>query len=243
MREPEKGGGRIAIVLNGSPLFTGGAGSGESEIRKWVMEQDLLEAIIQLPTNMFYNTPLSTYIWILSNHKIEKRKGKIQLIDASKFFQKMRKNLGLKSKELGDTDIKKIIKLYSTFEKNEYSKIFDFKEFGYTEITVERPLINEEGKVVLSTKGKTKGKPQSDSNLRDRENVPLKESVEEYFKREVIPYVPDAWIDHEKTRIGYEIPFNRHFYGFKKPRPLSEIDTELKQITDKILETIRKLSA
>jgi len=243
MREPEKGGGRIAIVLNGSPLFTGGACSGESEIRKWVIEQDLLETIIGLPTDMFYNTGISTYIWILSNHKVEKRKGKIQLIDASGFFQKMRKNLGSKRKELGDTDIEKIIKLYSTFEKNEYSKIFDFKKFGYTTITVERPLRDEEGKIVLSTKGKTKGKPQSDSNLRDTENVPLKESVEEYFKREVIPYAPDAWIDHEKTKIGYEIPFNRYFYVTKPPRPLTEIDSELKETTNKILEMIKGLSA
>jgi type I restriction enzyme M protein len=243
MREPEKGGGRVAIVLNGSPLFTGGAGSGESEIRKWVIEQDLLEAIIGLPTDMFYNTGISTYIWVLSNHKTKERKGKIQLINASDFFQKMRKNLGSKRKELGDADIEKIIKLYGAFEENEYSKTFDFKEFGYTTITVERPLRDEDGKVVLSTKGKTKGKPQSDSNLRDTENVPLKESIEEYFKREVIPHAPDAWIDHEKTRVGYEIPFNRHFYVFKHPRLLSEIDTELKQTTDKILEMIRGLSA
>jgi type I restriction enzyme M protein len=242
MREPEKGGSRIAIVLNGSPLFTGGAGSGESEIRKWVIEQDLLEAIIGLPTDMFYNTGIATYIWVLSNHKTKERKGKIQLINASNFFQKMRKNLGSKRKELGDIDIERIIKLYGAFEANEYSKIFDFKEFGYTTITVERPLLDNEGKIVLSSKGKTKDKPQPDSNLRDTENVPLKEDVEEYFKREVSPHAPDAWIDHEKTKVGYEIPFTRHFYVFKPPRTLSEIDAELKQTTDKILEMIRGLS-
>jgi type I restriction enzyme M protein len=243
MREPEKGGGRIAIVLNGSPLFTGGAGSGESEIRKWVIEQDLLETIIGLPTDMFYNTGISTYIWVLSNHKVAQRKGKIQLINASDFFQKMRKNLGSKRKELGDADIERIIKLYGGFDENEHSKIFDTQELGYTTITVERPLKDETGKVVLSTKGKTKGKPQPDSNLRDTENIPLNEVVEDYFKREVLPHTPDAWIDHEKTKVGYEIPFNRHFYVFKPPRSLPEIDTDLKQTTDKILEMIKGLSA
>jgi type I restriction enzyme M protein len=243
MREPEKGGGRIAIVLNGSPLFTGGAGSGESEIRKWVIEQDLLEAIIGLPTDMFYNTGISTYIWVLSNHKAKERKGKIQLINASDFYQKMRKNLGSKRKELADKDIEKIIKLYGNFQENECSKIFDSQEFGYTTITVERPLVDESGKVVLSTKGKTKGKPQVDSNLRDTENVPLKEDVKEYFKREVLPHTPDAWIDEDKTKIGYEIPFTRHFYSFKPPRTLWEIDAELKETTDKILGMIKGLSA
>jgi type I restriction enzyme M protein len=243
MREPEKGGGRIAIVLNGSPLFTGAAGSGESEIRKWILEQDLLEAIIGLPTDMFYNTGISTYIWVLSNHKVKERKGKIQLINASNFFQKMRKILGEKRKELGNSDIEKIVKDYGSFEENEHSKIFDSQEFGYTTIIVERPLRDETGKVVLSTKGKSKGKPQADSKLRDTENVPLNEDVEDYFKREVLPHAPDAWIDHDKTKVGYEIPFNRYFYVFQPPRPLSEIDVELKQTTDKILEMIKGLSA
>ena len=229
--------------MNGSPLFTGGAGSGESEIRKWVIEQDLLETIIGLPTDMFYNTGISTYIWVLSNHKAKKRKGKIQLINASDFFQKMRKSLGSKRKELGEIDIQRIIKLYGAFEENEYSKIFDAQEFGYTTITVERPLVDVEGKIILSTKGKTKGSPQADSNLRDTENVPLKEDIEEYFEREVLPHAPDAWIDKEKTKVGYEIPFTRHFYVFKPPRTLSEIDIELKKTTDKILEMIRGLSA
>ncbi len=242
MREPEKGGSRIAIVLNGSPLFTGAAGSGESEIRKWIIEQDLLETIIGLPTDMFYNTGISTYIWVLSNHKAKERKGKIQLINAIDFYQKMRKNLGSKRKELGESHIKRIINLYGEFEQNEHSKIFNAIDLGFTTITVERPLRDEAGKVILSTKGKTKGKPQADSNLRDTENVPLNEDVEDYFKREVLPHAPDAWIDHEKTKVGYEIPFNRHFYVFKPLRPLSEIDTELKQTTDKILEMIKGLS-
>lgn len=243
MREPEKGGGRIAIVLNGSPLFTGGAGSGESEIRKWIIEQDLLEAIIGLPTDMFYNTGISTYIWVLSNHKIQERKGKIQLINASDFYQKMQKNLGSKRKELGEEDIERISQLYGSLIENEYSKIFTAKDFGYTEVTIDRPLRDENGNIVLSTKGKTKGKPQADSTLRDSENIPLTEDVEEYFKREVLPHAPDAWIDHDKTRIGYEIPFNRYFYVFKAPRSLSEIDAELKQSTENILEMIKGLSA
>lgn len=243
MREPEKGGGRIAIVLNGSPLFTGGAGSGESEIRKWIIEQDLLETIIGLPTDMFYNTGISTYIWVLSNHKNKNRKEKIQLINASEFFQKMRKSLGSKRKELSNSDIEKIIKLYSDFKESEYSKIVDSKKFGYTTITIEQPLRDENEQIVLSNKGKNKGKPQPDSKLRDTENVPLSENIEDYFKREVLPHAPDSWIDYDKTKVGYEIPFNRYFYVFKPPRPLAEIDIELKKTTDNILEMIRKLSA
>ncbi len=243
MREPEKGGGRIAIVLNGSPLFTGGAGSGESEIRKWIIEQDLLEAIIGLPTDMFYNTGISTYIWVLSNHKTKERKGKVQLINASNFFQKTRKSLGSKRKELGDDDIERIMKLYGAFEENEYSKIFDGNEFGYTTITVERPLRNEAGEIVISTRGRAAGTPLADSNLRDTENIPLTMDIEKYFEKEVLPHAHDAWIDRQKMKVGYEINFNRHFYVFKPPRPLIEIDAELKQTTDKILSMIRGLSA
>lgn len=243
MREPEKGGGRVAIVLNGSPLFTGGAGSGESEIRKWVIENDLLEAIIALPTEMFYNTGISTYIWILSNHKSKERKGKIQLVNGADFFQKMRKSLGSKRKELGDGDIEQIMKLYGDFQDGEYSKIFDTKDFGYTTLTIERPLRDEAGNIVLSTKGKSKGQPMADSSLRDTENVPLKEDIQDYFKREVLPHAPDAWIDESKTKVGYEIPFTRQFYVFKPPRPLNEIDADLKATTDKILKMIQGLSA
>jgi type I restriction enzyme M protein len=243
MREPEKGGGRVAIVLNGSPLFTGGAGSGESEIRKWVIENDLLEAIIALPTDMFYNTGISTYIWVLSNHKSKERKGKIQLVNGGDNFQKMRKSLGSKRKELGDGDIEQIMKLYGDFQNEEHSKIFDAKDFGYTTLTIERPLRDEAGNIVLSTKGKSKGQPMADSSLRDTENVPLKEDIKEYFKREVLPHAPDAWIDDSKTKVGYEIPFTRQFYVFKPPRPLNEIDADLKTTTDKILKMIQGLSA
>ena len=248
MRPAVDGGSRIGIVLNGSPLFTGGAGSGESEIRRYVLENDLVEAIIALPTDMFYNTGISTYVWIVSNRKQEHRKGKVQLIDASAFWQKMRKSLGSKRKELKDEHIDEITRLFGHFEESTQdgvpiSRIFKNEDFGYRTITVERPQRDESGKVVLATKGKTKGKPMADSSLRDTENVPLHEDVETYFKREVLPHAPDAWIDHEKTKVGYEIPLNRHFYVFKPPRPLGEIDAELKGVTDKILTMIRGLSA
>jgi len=247
MRPAKDGGSRFGIVLNGSPLFTGGAGSGESEIRRYVLENDLVEAIIGLPTDMFYNTGISTYIWIVSNRKPEQRKGKLQLIDASGFWQKMRKSLGSKRKELSPEHIDEITTLFGKCKKATHdgvpiSRIFKNSEFGYRTITVERPLRDAAGKIVLGTKGKLKGQPQPDANLRDTENVPLSEEVETYFKREVLPHAPDAWIDHEKTKVGYEIPFNRHFYVFKPPRELAEIDAELKGVTDRILTMIGGLS-
>ncbi len=249
MRPAAEGGSRFGIVLNGSPLFTGGAGSGESEIRRYVLENDLLEAVVGLPTDMFYNTGISTYIWVISNRKPVARKGKVQLIDASGMWQKMRKSLGSKRKELSAAHIDRITRLFGDFvEAHEddgtpISRIFDNEAFGYHTITVERPLRDEEGNVVLGVKGKQKGKPQPDSALRDTENVPFTEDVGKYFKREVLPHAPDAWIDAEKTKVGYEIPFNRHFYVFKPPRPLAEIDAELKQTTDRILDMIKGLSA
>ena len=248
MRPAKDGGSRFGIVLNGSPLFTGGAGSGESEIRRYVLENDLVEAIIGLPTDMFYNTGISTYVWILCNHKPAKRRGKVQLIDASGFWQKMRKSLGSKRKELSDEHIAEITRLFGECVEAEkdgrpISRIFNNADFGYRTITVERPLKDEQGRVVLNAKGKLKGKPQTDANLRDTENVPLSEDVGSYFKREVLPHVPDAWIDHDKTKVGYEIPFNRHFYVFAPPRPLAVIDAELKQCTDRILTMIAGLSA
>ncbi|WEX88497.1 type I restriction-modification system subunit M [Sinorhizobium garamanticum] len=279
MRPAVDGGSRFAIVLNGSPLFTGGAGSGESEIRRYVLENDLLEAIIALPTDMFYNTGISTYVWVLSNRKPDHRKGKVQLIDASSFWQKMRKSLGSKRKEMGDADIASVTKLFGGFTEAQIatlldaggkevgreivvqggrspvapesgkvkfaplSRIFPNEAFGYRTITVERPLRDEKGAVVVGTKGKAKGKPQADGSLRDTENVPLGEEAEVYFVREVLPHAPDAWIDHEKTRTGYEIPFNRHFYVFEPPRPLADIDADLKQVTGRILEMIEELSA
>jgi type I restriction enzyme M protein len=270
MRPTKDGGSRFGIVLNGSPLFTGNAGSGESEIRRYVLENDLLEAIIGLPTDMFYNTGISTYIWIVTNRKPASRKGKVQLIDASAMWQKMRKSLGSKRKELSDDHIAEITRLFgeareawldpvtgkSSFapRKNAHfrgakgdnlvpiSRIFKTTDFGYQTITVERPLLKKNGQPQLETKGKRSGQPKPDSKLRDSEEVPLGEDVDEYFQREVVPHVPDAWIDHDKTKIGYEIPFNRHFYVFKPPRELDEIDTELKGVTDRIVEMIGELS-
>jgi type I restriction enzyme M protein len=248
MRPANDGGSRFGIVLNGSPLFTGGAGSGESEIRRYVLENDLVEAIIGLPTDMFYNTGISTYVWILSNRKLAHRKGTVQLIDASGFWQKMRKSLGSKRKELSDDHIAEITRLFghnieASEGKKPISRIFKNSDFGYRTITVERPLKDENGKIILGEKGKLKGKPQPDSSLRDTENVPLNEDVETYFKREVLPHAPDAWIDHDKTKIGYEIPFNRHFYVFEPPRELAAIDADLKQCTDRILTMIKGLTA
>ena len=303
------GGSRIGIVLNGSPLFTGGAGSGESDIRKWVIENDWLEAIVALPTDMFYNTGIATYVWILTNHKAPKRKGKIQLINAVDFYQKMRKSLGSKRKELGEADIERITDLYQRFEDNERSKIFDNDDFGYRTITVERPLrLNwavtperlarlddatalskdkaglkklkqalgrldaarlytnrdvflqdvrkaaaaqgigaltaAQVKALWQALGEpdasadtcvdAKGNPEPDPALRDTENVPLKEDVEAYFRREVRPHVPDAWIDPDKTKVGYEVPFNRHFYTYTPPRRLEAIDADLRRVTDEI---------
>lgn len=243
MRPKAEGGSRIGIVLNGSPLFTGGAGSGESEIRKWIIENDWLEAIVALPTDMFYNTGISTYVWIVTNHKKPERQGKIQLINGAEFFQKMRKSLGSKRKELGDSDIERIVQLYGNFEANEYSKIFDNQDFGYSTITVERPLRDEQGHIVMGSKGKQKGQPQPDSALRDTENVPLKDNIHAYFEREVKPHVPDAWIDHDKTKVGYEIPFNRHFYKYIPPRPLEAIDADLKALSAEIMVLLQEVTA
>jgi type I restriction enzyme M protein len=266
MRPKKDGGSRFGIVLNGSPLFTGGAGSGESEIRRYVLENDLVEAIIGLPTDMFYNTGISTYIWIVSNRKPSNRKGKVQLIDASGFWQKMRKSLGSKRKELSDEHIAEITRLFGEGKDVSVSgpalapgssnggketpaasavplsRIFKNEDFGYRTITVERPERDAAGKIVKATKGKLKGQPQPDANLRDTENVPLSEDVETYFQREVLPHAPDAWIDPEKTKVGYEIPFNRHFYVFQPPRELAEIDAELKTVTDRILTMIGGLT-
>ena len=248
MRPTAEGGSRFGIVLNGSPLFTGGAGSGESEIRRYVLENDLLEAIVGLPNDMFYNTGIGTYVWIISNRKPAARKGLVQLIDASGMWQKMRKSLGSKRKELSDAHIERITQLFGQFVEAEeggkpISRIFRNQDFGYTTLTVERPLRDEAGQPVLGLKGKQKGKPQPDSALRDTENVPLSEDLQAYFEREVLPHAPDAWIDPDKTKVGYEIPFNRHFYVFKPPRPLAEIDADLKRSTDRILDMIRGLSA
>ena len=317
MRSVLEGGSRIAIVLNGSPLFTGGAGSGESDIRKWIIENDWLEAIVALPTDMFYNTGISTYIWVLTNHKAPERRGKIQLVSATEFFRKMRKSLGSKRKELGTEDIDRITALYGEFEAGETSKVFDNADFGYRTITVERPLqlnfqasserlerlagVREikklagdqreailkalrtldaetvyrsrpaflkdlkktlsahhlalspaQTKAVWQTLSErdpeaeactdAKGRPEPDPELRDTENVPLKDDIHAYFEREVLPHVPDAWIDEDKTKIGYEIPFNRHFYRYVPPRPLAAIDSDLETLSREMMELLKEVT-
>jgi len=334
MRDRREGGSRIGIILNGSPLFTGGAGSGESEIRRYLLQNDLVEAIVALPTDMFYNTGIATYVWILSNHKPAPRRGQVQLIDGSQQFSKMRKSLGSKRQYLDEAQIAALVRLYGRFEETPpndpiQSKIFPIEAFGYRRITIERPLrlafqvTPERLKTVLAEKGvqkldgavqsrlitalqtledepvylsrapftkllkqalavhevdasaallkvllgvfgdrdpeaeicrvkdKPKGEPEPDTGLRDYENVPLGESIYEYFEREVKPHVPDAWIDQDKRdaidgevgMVGFEIPFNRHFYVFQPPRPLEEIDRDLKACTDRIKQMIEELSA
>ncbi len=357
MRRPEEGGSRIAIVFNGSPLFTGDAGSGESNIRRWIIENDWLEAIIAMPDQLFYNTGISTYIWVLTNRKEKRRKGKIQLIDARELSVKMRKSLGNKRNQIGDGEegrpdqIADISRIYGHFTHDEtytlttngthktviVSKIFDNSDFGYHKITVERPLRlnfqasagriarledvrafrkiaesdkkNEAVRIqeieagrerqdavrklladlgaatgerlfkdrpeflkalkplehqsgirlssaelkavleALSERDETagicrdaRGNPEADSSLRDTENVPLKENIEAYFQREVLPHVPDAWIDHDKTKVGYEIPLNRHFYQYEPPRPLETIEAEIKTLEGEILGMLAEVT-
>ena len=226
MKEPSQGGSRIAIIHNGSPLFTGDAGSGPSDIRKYILENDLLEAIIALPNDIFYNTGIATYIWVLSNKKAgTKREGRVQLINANTLFEKRRKALGNKRNDIPESAIAEITQLYGDFRESEISRIFDNEDFGYTKITVERPLLDENGEPVLK-----KGKPQPDSNLRDTENVPLKEDIQEYFEREVLPFAPDAWIDEKKSKVGYEIPFTRYFYKYEAPKPSAEIMAEIMEL-------------
>lgn len=367
MRAPQEGGSRIAIVFNGSPLFTGDAGSGESEIRRWIIEQDLLEAIVALPDQLFYNTGISTYLWILTNRKEKDRKGKVQLIDARNYWIPMKKSLGQKRHKIGDPSdpqspndpdhIGEITRIFGNFQDGEtreftlkdkkgnqttktlvVSKIFDNDDFGFSKITVERPLRlnfqasperierleaestfqnlatskkkNEkqkqdeieagqqrqqtirtflaqlakqteeqlftdrkkflkalksldqsegikltaaETKAILSALSErdenaerctdSKGKPEPDSELRDTETVPLKEDIQSYLEREVLPHVPDAWIDESKTKIGYEIPLNRHFYCYEPPRPLEEIETDIKKLEGEILELLKEVTA
>ncbi|TBW11689.1 SAM-dependent DNA methyltransferase [Azotobacter chroococcum subsp. isscasi] len=309
-RKPaEQGGTRIGIVLSGSPLFNGGAGSGESEIRRWILENDWLEAIVALPTDLFYNTGIGTYVWILSNHKDALRKGKVQLIDASAMHAPMRKSLGSKRKYLSDAQIAEIARLHEAFEEGPNSKIFATTDFGYRRITVERPLRlrfsvtadklaayqNIKGadlaeafavvagsfdslpaflkaagvkklskaaqKAVLACFGEhdaearpvldDKGNVQADADLREFENVPLNQSIDEYFTREVLPHVPDAWIDTGKTDakdgqvgiVGYEINFNRYFYVYQPPRPLAEIDADLKAVEAEIAALLGEVTA
>ncbi len=237
MKDIDKGGSRIAIIHNGSPLFTGDAGSGPSDIRKYILENDLLEAIIALPNDIFYNTGIATYIWVLSNKKKNTvREGKVQLINANGLCEKRRKALGNKRNDISDAQIEEITQIYGDFKENEISKIFDNADFGYTKITVERPLVGEDGKPVLK-----KGKPEPDANLRDTENVPLKEDIKAYFVREVLPFAPDAWIDEKKSKVGYEIPFTRYFYKYEAPKPSAEIMAEIMELEKELSGSLEEV--
>lgn len=278
MRDDEHGS-QIGIVMNGSPMFTGGAGSGESEIRRWLIENDLVTAIVALPTDLFYNTGIQTFVWILTNRKDEKRRGHVQLIDGSSFWRKMRKSLGMKRREMSKEDRETLVGLfydgkamdvvrfsdengnglgYALFPPNEdnipvpegaqarrapVSLIVPNEAFGYWTITVDRPLRDKDGKPMRVARGKNKGALMPDPALRDTETVPLLEDVQEYFDREVVPHAPDAWIDGTKTRIGYEIPFNRFFYVFEEPRPLEEIDADLAAVTSEIQAMLAEMAA
>lgn len=238
--------GKMAIIQNGSPLFSGDAGSGPSEIRRYILENDWLDAIVQLSTDMFMNTGISTYIWILNKNKPVERAGKVQLIDASHCYEPRRKSIGTKRNDITDLCRELISKAYGEFkhdavygEKNGIycqSKIFSNEDFGYSKIVVERPQLDEAGHPILK-----KGKPVADTSLRDTENVPLVEDIEEYFKREVLPYAPDAWIDKKKTKVGYEIPMTRYFYEYKAPEPVEEIAARIHELELDIQNSLDEL--
>jgi type I restriction enzyme M protein len=218
----ETQGSRIGIVFNGSPLFTGDSGSGESEIRKWIIENDWLECVVQLPDSLFFNTGITTYVWIVSNNKKSNRKGKVQLIDGSTLFKPMKKSLGSKRKEVSDDQREVILKSYTEFKESEISKIFDNDFFGYKKVTIEQPL-KENGVIIKDKKGVMK----TDSSLRDYERIPLGVDVEEYFEKEVKPHLPESWMDRNKDSVGYEINFTKYFYKYKPLRSLEELTNEL----------------
>lgn len=226
---------RIAIILNGSPLFSGDAGSGESEIRRYVLENHLLEAIVALPDMMFYNTPIFTYVWVISKKPNAKRNHKVQLIDATSFYvPQTPKSLGNKRKFIDDASIEKIVSAYTAFEETEISKLFDASDFGYTKVTIECPLYDEKGDKVVK-----RGVVQVDSSRRDTETIPLKTDIDEYIKTEVLPYVPDAFADRSKDKIGYEIPFTRYFYKYTPPRKSHEILAEIAENEASVQETLK----
>ena len=222
-------GSRIGLVFNGSPLFTGDAGSGESDIRKWIIENDWLECIVSLPDRMFFNTGITTYVWIVTNKKSSDRKGKVQLIDGTSFFTSMRKNLGDKGKYINEDQTTQLFENYQNNEENEFCKIYPNSYFGYTKVVVEQPLI-ENGDI----KTDKQGNPKPDTSKRDSERVPLSESVDEYYDREVKPHVPDSWMDRSKDKIGYEINFTKYFYKFTPLRNLEDISRDLKSLDDEI---------
>lgn len=242
--------GRMAIIQNGSSLFSGDAGSGQSEIRRYLIENDWLDAIIQLPNDSFYNTGIATYIWIVTKNKDEKRLGRVQLIDASNCYESRRKNIGNKRVDLTTDCRNLILRAYDEYSDKDYeekkengnsiickSKVLDSVDLGYNKITVESPLLDENGETVKDKKGKT----QSDSNKRDYENVPLDEDIDKYFEREVLPYNKASWIDKSKTKVGYEIPFTRTFYVYKQLEKADEIASRIEWHEKSLMEKLRKL--
>ncbi|MDB2324735.1 type I restriction-modification system subunit M [Alphaproteobacteria bacterium] len=222
-------GSRIGIVFNGSPLFTGDAGSGESEIRKWIIENDWLECIVSLPDRMFFNTGITTYVWIVTNKKSTDRKGNVQLIDGTSFSTSMRKNLGDKGKYITEEQIQELFEIYQNNEENEFCKIYPNSFFGYTKVVVEQPLI-EDGDI----KTDKKGNPKPDTSKRDSERVLLSEDIDEYYNHEVKPHIPDSWMDRSKDKIGYEINFTKYFYKFTPLRSLEDISQDLKSLDEEI---------
>ena len=238
--------GKMAIIQNGSPLFSGDAESGPSEIRRYILENDWLDAIVQLSTDQFMNTGISTYIWVCSKDKPASRAGKVQLIDASHCFEPRRKSIGTKRNDITDLCRGLIVQAYGEFRDGAVygdkagiycqSKIFNTEDFGYYKITVERPERDAEGWPVLK-----KGKPVADANLRDTENVPMTEDIQEYFRREVLPYAPDAWIDEKKTKVGYEIPMTRYFYEYQKPEPVEDIMARITGLEAEISASLKAL--
>ena len=228
-------GSRIGIVFNGSPLFTGDSGSGESEIRKWIIESDWLECIVSLPDQLFFNTGISTYIWIVNNNKSDKRKGRVQLVDGSSFYKQMKKSLGNKRKEISDDGRNDLLDLYLNFEENEFCKIYDNHFFGYTKVTIEQPLLDDDGNVVTDKQGN----PKPNSKKRDYERVPLKQDIDDYFDREVKPHLPNSWMDRTKDKVGYEINFTKYFYKYKPLRSLEDITQDLLKL-DKESEGLMK---
>ncbi|MFQ3903382.1 N-6 DNA methylase [Staphylococcus pseudoxylosus] len=238
--------GRMAIIHNGSALFSGNPGTGESLIRQHVIENDWLEGIIQLPNNLFYNTGITTYIWIITKDKSSERQGKVQLIDASNMYEKRRKNIGEKRVDISEASREMIVQAYGEFDNKEYhlkestveSKIFDNESFGYTRVTIERPKQDEDGNIIYNKNGRK----TVDTNLRDIEDIPLAEDIEEYFEREVLPFNPDAWMDRKKDKIGYEIPFTRLFYKFASPEASEVIAQRIKKLEESIISNFQALS-
>mgnify|MGYP001339685379 CR=1 FL=1 len=231
----ERKGSRIGIIFNASPLFIGDSGSGESEIRKWILENDMLESVISLPDRLFFNTGITTYLWIVNNKKDSKRKGKIQLINCESFFKIMKKKLNEKRKEITKKHRNEILSLYKNFKENEYCKIYSNDFFGYTKVTIEQPLLDDNGNVVKDKKGN----PKPNSKKRDYERIPLKQDIDEYYNSEVKQHLPNSWMDRSKDRIGYEINFTKHFYQYKPLRSVSDIIDDILSI-DKDLEGLQK---